>query len=169
MIYIGYFFLENFTATVDGGWYIAKRYSEWGPFYRIAFIITVQKAVSERTEFRSIFQIDKRIVFKMKHDNTFIICTRKNHCITSDFTVGQKYHFVIQMYPKNNSIWTTVKVNGSVINHEENFQSVEISQDVILRISRNFLQLNGILENFNVTRIDKMETKGFACSPPGKL
>ena len=154
---------------MDGGWYIAKRYSEWGPFYRITFIITVQTAVSEITEFRWIFKIDNRIVFKMTPDNTFIICTRKNHCITSDFTVGQKYHFVIQMYPKNNSIWTTVKVNGSVINHEENFQSVEISQDVILGIARNFLQLNGILENFSVTRIDKMETKEFACSPPGKL
>ena len=62
-----------------------------------------------------------------------------------------------------------IEINGSVIDHQENADSVEILSNVALDIGQGFLKYNGVFENFNVTRIDKMETKEFDCSPPGKI
>ena len=73
------------------------------------------------------------------------------------------------MYPKNDSTWSMIEINGSVIDHQENDKSVEILQNVTLNIGKYFLNNYGLLENLNVTRVDKMETKEFACSPPGKI
>ena len=73
------------------------------------------------------------------------------------------------MYPKNDSTWSMIEINGSVVDHQENDKSVEILQNVTLNIGKYFLNNYGLLENLNVTRVDKMETKEFACSPPGKI
>ena len=73
------------------------------------------------------------------------------------------------MYPKNDSTWSMIEINGSVIDHQENDKSVEILQNVTLNIGKYFLNNYGLLENLNVTRVDKMETKEFACSPSGEI
>ena len=165
------FFKENVTLTNDDGekWYTAKTFSEWGPFYQISFDITVYKV---NTKTRGIFEIKNIFWIRLEstnNTNLLKICPGLNHCITADIILDQKYQFLIQMYPKNDSIWSMIEINGSVIDHQENDESVEILQNVTLNIGQRFLTNNGILENVNVTRIDKMETKEFACSPPGKI
>ena len=165
------FFKENVTLTNDGEkWYTAKTFFEWGPFFRITFDISVYKGTNSR---KGIFQIKNFFWIRLERVNTtnvFKICPGfTNHCITADVILDQKYQFLIQMYPKNDSIWSMIEINGSVIDHQENDESIEILQNVTLNIGQKFLNNNGLLGNLNVTRIDKMETKEFACSPPGKI